>query len=212
MNASRPQRSALRLVEGGKSPQAVPPTDAEIIDAFARGDRRAAGLVYDRLIGIVDATLYRVMQRREADHDDLVQAVFEQIIVTLSRRSFAGGCTLAGWAASIACHIGLNAIRARTRARRIFVPSPDESMEIFGRSDAPDVEAQVIARREVERVRIELARMNPDRAMAVMIHDVLGLSLAEMARLTDVSMTAAQSRLVRGRRELRERLATEGER
>jgi DNA-directed RNA polymerase specialized sigma24 family protein len=40
----------------------------------------------------------------------------------------------------------------------------------------------------------------------VLVHDVFGHSLAETARLTGVSMSAAQSRLVRGRREVRARM------
>jgi DNA-directed RNA polymerase specialized sigma24 family protein len=49
--------------------------------------------------------------------------------------------------------------------------------------------------------------MKPERAETVFLHDVLGHDLAEIALLTRVSVAAAQSRLVRGRRELRHRLA-----
>jgi RNA polymerase sigma-70 factor (ECF subfamily) len=203
----------LRVVRGGAPGAPARVSDADIIEAFAAGDRRAAALVYDRLVGVVDATLFRVIGRREADHDDLIQASFEQIILTLSRKSFAGGCSLTGWAASIACHVGLNAIRSRTRARRVFVPQGDvsearaEAMEAESGQANFDVEAQVEARREIDRVRQHLAAMDPTRAETVMLHDVFAVSLAETARLTGVSMAAAQSRLVRGRRELRERMA-----
>jgi RNA polymerase sigma-70 factor (ECF subfamily) len=204
----RRQRSPLWVVPNGTpDPAAACASDEEIIDAFARGDHRAGPLIYERLVGVVDATLYRVIGRREADHDDLVQAAFEQIIVTLARRSFAGGCTLTGWAASIACHVGLNAIRSRRRARRVFSTDHDSEAEAARQAEPRDVEAQVIARREMDRVRVHLAEMDPGRAMTLFVHDVVGVSLAETARLTGVSVSAAQSRLVRGRRELRQRLA-----
>jgi RNA polymerase sigma-70 factor (ECF subfamily) len=195
-------------VPGGREDY-IPPSDAEIIDAFARGDRRAAALVYDRLLGVVDSTLYRVVGKREPDHEDLVQSTFEQIIVTLSRRSFAGGCTLHGWAASIACHVGLNAIRGRRRSRRVFDREADVDPREVRSAQAYDVEGQVAARKELERARVYLSEMDPDRAVTVLMHDAFGLSLAETAKLTGVSMSAAQSRLVRGRRDLRDRLATE---
>ena len=49
--------------------------------------------------------------------------------------------------------------------------------------------------------------MNQERATAVLLYDVFGHELAEIAVLTGVSVAAAQSRLVRGRKELRDRMA-----
>jgi RNA polymerase sigma-70 factor (ECF subfamily) len=165
--------------------------------------------LYDRLYGVVDATLYRVIGRRESDHDDLIQGSFEQLILTFSRGTFAGGCSLNGWAASIACHVGLNAIRSRKRARRVFAVEADAELEAQRKGDSRSVEAQVIARREIDRVRAELAEMDPNRAVTVFIHDALGKSLAETAQITGVSLAAAQSRLARGRTELRQRMGKE---
>jgi len=48
--------------------------------------------------------------------------------------------------------------------------------------------------------------MKSTHAEAVFLHDVLGHELAEIAIMTQVSVSAAQSRLVRGRRELFRRL------
>jgi hypothetical protein len=87
--ATGTERPALRLLPGGSDGAAPSPTDEELIEAVQRGEHRVAGQLYDRLVGVVDHTLFRVFGRREADHDDLVQSVFEQIIVTLSRRSYA---------------------------------------------------------------------------------------------------------------------------
>jgi RNA polymerase sigma-70 factor (ECF subfamily) len=205
------RQPALRVVGQNPEPAAVV-TDDDIIQAFARKDRRAAELVYDRLLGVVDATLYRVIGRREVDHDDLIQATFEQIILTLSRKSYAGGCSLKGWGASIACHVGLNAIRSRRRARRVLAPEVDSESVAATRAEPQDFEARMIARQEVDDLRAELAEMDPGRATTIVLHDAFGMSLAETARLTGVSMAAAQSRLVRGRREIRARMKSREER
>jgi RNA polymerase sigma-70 factor (ECF subfamily) len=201
----------LRVVEGEGAVPARGASDDAIIAAFARRDRRAAEMVYDHLVGIVDATLYRVIGRREADHDDLIQTTFEQIIITLSRKSFAGGCSLRGWAASIACHVGLNAIRSRRRARRVFAQNADAELVALERPSLANPEAETVARTELNRLRLHLADMDPDRAETVVIHDVFGVSLAETAKLTSASLSATQSRLVRGRREIRKRMATDRE-
>jgi RNA polymerase sigma-70 factor (ECF subfamily) len=201
----------LRVVAAGGVAPAPAISDEAIIAAFGRRDRRAAEMVYDHLLGVVDATLYRVIGRRETDHDDLIQATFEQIIITLSRSSFAGGCSLRGWAASIACHVGLNAIRARQRARRVFAGTEDPDLILAERPSSANPEAEAIARTELQRLRAHLADMDPDRAEAIVIHDVFGVSLAETAKLMSVSLSAAQSRLVRGRREIRARMASDRE-
>jgi RNA polymerase sigma-70 factor (ECF subfamily) len=203
-------RPALRLVPGrGESEQ--PPSDEQVIEAVQRGEHRVAALLYDRLFGVVDHTLFRVFGRREVDHDDLVQTVvqtvFEQIVVTLSRRSYARACNLKTWASSIASHVGFNALRSRRRERRVL----DREVAIEGtivpvRTDAENL---ATARVELDRVRRHLLSMKPDQSQTVFLHDVLGHELAEIALMMQVSVAAAQSRLVRGRRELYRRLDAE---
>jgi RNA polymerase sigma-70 factor (ECF subfamily) len=145
-----------------------------------------------------------VFGRREHDHDDLVQAAFEQIVLTLSRRSYARACSLRTWASTIASHIAFNALRARRRERRVFdrdVDYTDPEPPV-----SPDVERTAGARAELHRVRALLSAMRPERAETVFLHDVIGHELSDIAVMMNVSVAAAQSRLVRGRRELRQRL------
>ena len=62
------------------------------------------------------------------------------------------------------------------------------------------------ARQAIERIRLELERMNPDRVWTYLLHDVYGYDLKEIGEITGASLAAAQSRLVRGRREIHERI------
>jgi RNA polymerase sigma-70 factor (ECF subfamily) len=180
--------------------------DARLVAAFEAGRPGAGVELYDRLLPVVDATLYRILGRREQDHADLVQAAFEQIVVTLTRRTYAHGCSLAGWASVIACHVGLNAIRARRRERVVLDRnSAIDAPNAMERGAAPHPEAQLRARADLGAVRRHLAEMDRDRATAVLLH-AQGYDIAEIARLTKVSDAAAQSRLSRGRREIRARL------
>jgi RNA polymerase sigma-70 factor, ECF subfamily len=202
-----PGRHSLRLVPGNQENLARGPTDEELIEAVQGGDPRVAGELYGRLVGVVDHTLYRVFGRREIDHDDLVQTVFEQIVVTLSRRSYARACSLKTWASSIASHVGFNALRSRRRERGVI--DRDATIEAALTAARSDVEGVASARRELDRVRRQLLGMRPAQAQTVFLHDVLGHELAEIALMMGVSVAAAQSRLVRGRRELYRRLGAQ---
>lgn len=184
-------------------PEGPPPLrDAELIAGVQRGDDRLSAELYDRVAGVVDRTLYRVFGRRESDHEDLVQSTFEQIVVTLSRRRFAAACSLSTWASTIATHVGLNALRSRRRERRVV----DRDADVDEAPGSEHAERSLEARSDVARLRGHLAAMDEDKANTLFLHDALGHDLAEVAVLTGVSVAAAQSRLVRGRKDLLERL------
>ena len=178
--------------------------DESIIDAVIRGDVRRAGELHDRLISAIEATLFRVLGKREADHDDLVQATFEQVVVTLMRGRFARGCSLSTWASSVAAHVAFNALRSRRRARRVF--DPVELSDVADRQTVGDPERDLGVREQIQAVQGHLTAMPADRAMVLLLHDVLGNELAEIAATLGISVAAAQSRLVRGRRDLTKRL------
>ncbi len=201
-------RSNLRLVEAGSATVKTVLSDEQLIEAVQRGEHRVAAELYDRLVEVVDHTLFRVFGRREPDHDDLIQTTFEHIVRTLCRRSYARACNLRTWASTIASHVGFNALRARQRERRVI----DRTLP--GAIDLPvsggDSERQSVARAELERLRGALSELKPEQAQTLFLHDVLGHELAEIALMLDVSVAAAQSRLVRGRRELYARLEREG--
>jgi RNA polymerase sigma-70 factor (ECF subfamily) len=201
------ERARLRVVEGGADEGAREPSDAELIDAFERGDGHACERLYDRLVGVVEGTLYRVLGRRDDHHDDLVQTAFEQIVITLSKRRFARACSLSFWAASVTTHIAFNTIRSRTRERHVLDRGRDGAREAEIHGAHLDVEREASVREALGRVRFHLAEMSTNRATTVFLHDVMGHELAEIAVLTGVSVAAAQSRLVRARKELHRRLS-----
>ncbi len=202
--SSRPRW--LRLVPGQKPPATtLRAEDEELVDAIQRGDRRLGDRLYARLIRIVDSTVYRVAGGRDSEHDDLVQMAFEQIVITIAERKYAKACSLTSWAAAVTCNVTLHALRRRTSHRKVFdrtEAAEAAALDVGG----GDVEGTVEARRELQRVREHLSRMSPERAETLLLHDMLGKELSEIAVLTGVSVAAAQSRLVRGRHELLERL------
>jgi RNA polymerase sigma-70 factor (ECF subfamily) len=195
------------IAGGGRAASSGRVDDEALIDAIQNGDSGLGRELYERLNRVVDSTLYRVLGRRDPDHADLIQTSFEQIVVTIAQRKYARACSLSSWAAAITCNVALNALRAR-RTERKFIAVGLELSQLGGEvAHGRDVEREVFARHELERVRRELSAMNPERSEVMMLHDMLGKELSEIAVLMDISVAAAQSRLVRGRKELEHRLS-----
>jgi len=196
----------LRLLPVDAARAAVPPTtDEALIEAVRRCDDQVASEIYDRLFGAIDQTLYRVIGQRGPDHDDLVQQAFEQVITTLSRHAFARLCSLKTWASRVATNVGLNALRSRRRERTVI----DRTWELdhdLEPSAGRDPQRALDSRAQLAQVRTLLGEMKRDQVEVLLLHDVMGHDLAEIALMLRVSMPAAQSRLFRGRRELRRRL------
>ena len=165
-----------------------------------RGEEWAADALYDRVHRVVERTLRRLLREQSPDLEDLIQTSFERIILTLSGRRFAGACSLTTWASSIASHVAIDALRSRVRDRKLFRRESPSTPEL---TDAPSLlpERQLEARSEVERLQGILVRMKAEQTRTLVLHDVLGHDLSEIAVLTGVSVAAAQSRLVRGRKE-----------
>jgi RNA polymerase sigma-70 factor (ECF subfamily) len=206
---ARARRTPLRALPGGASPAERRISDEELIDAVKSGDSRVADDLYRRLAGVVDRTLYKVFGRREPDHDDVMQMAFEQVVITLMREQFARACSLETWAARVASHVGLNALRSRRRERRWLDRHSDAAVASERSEVLHDAEPGLEARSKLNQVRRHLVAMKPDQAETLFLHDGLGHDLAEIALMTGVSVAAAQSRLVRGRKDLFRRIAAE---
>jgi len=199
-SATNGGKSPLRLVHGTQP--FANASDRALIEAFGRGEAGAAAELYDRLAGIIRGTLYRMLGRATSDFDDLVQTSFEQVVSTLRRRTFGQECKLTSWGGAIASHVALNAIRRSQSERARTVSLAPDGIE-RETSAAGDPLEQIAARRELERLRLYLSEMRRERAVPVILCDVLGHTLEEAASAEGVTTTALQSRLTRGRTELR---------
>ncbi|MDX2053457.1 MAG: RNA polymerase sigma factor [Polyangiaceae bacterium] len=182
----------------GTEPEA---SDAELWAGVRRGDGRLAAALYGRLRPVVERSLYRALGHRSADGDDHTQLTFERIVRTLVDGTYDGSTPLRAWASLLATRVGFDALRKRYREQALFSP------EAEGIDQGPEDKLQ--ARSELERVRRALVTLTPERAETVFMHDALGYELSEIATQLGVSVAAAQSRLVRGRKQLLERLRAE---
>jgi len=175
-------------------------SDEEICRRLESGNTGAAEIVYERVATVVDAVLFRLLGPNDHEREDLAQQAMERIIGTIVSGRYMRDCSLSSWATLITQHLAIDTMRSRTRDRRVFDRHVGtQTVELVpdgNRSTEQIVETQ---RRANRLIRV-LSSISSTHAEAVVLHDLLGHDLAEIARLTGVSVAAAQSRLVRGRR------------
>jgi RNA polymerase sigma-70 factor (ECF subfamily) len=183
------------------SPSPAPASQAALLSGVVAGERWAHEALYDLLYPAVARTLHKILRDPSRDYEDLVQTTFERIVRTLQSERGAQIGNLSGWAGAIAAHVALDALRSRMRERRLFQRESDERAGPES-LPAPSLERQLEARKQLEWLQKTLARMNRDQAQTVLLHDVLGHGLNEVAAMTGVTVAAAQRRLSRGHQEL----------
>ncbi|HVJ18506.1 MAG TPA: RNA polymerase sigma factor [Polyangiaceae bacterium] len=195
--APKSESIALRAYEPPS--EAAPPAQRSILSGVLAGERWAHEQLYDMLLPTVTRTLGKILRDSTADYEDLLQSVFERIVRSLSTDRGAHVRNLNSWANSIAAHVALDALRQRIRERRFFERNKPTLVENV---PAASLERQLEARRQLEWLQDTLAQINPDQAQTVLMHDVLGHPVDEIAAVMGVTVAAAQRRLSRGHQEL----------
>jgi RNA polymerase sigma-70 factor (ECF subfamily) len=79
---------------------------------------------------------------------------------------------------------------------------PADAFELVSEGTRRDL----VFREALGAIQKHLVRVDANRSWTFLLHDVYGYDLKEVASITGVSVAAAQSRLMRGRREIHERI------
>ena len=177
--------------------------DSALLAGLRTRDTSLSAAFYDRVRPIVDRTLNRLLGSRDNDYEDVAQRALFELVDTIDR--FRGECPLNAWISIVTARAAFRTIRRRKLERRLFVDAETADAPLVIRSHA----SAVAARQAIARIQVELQRMDANRAWTFLLHDVYGYDLKEVAQITGASLSAAQSRLVRGRREIHERIRSD---
>lgn len=177
--------------------------DLRLVQAIQQGDSVAAAPLYAFLRPDIERTLYRVLRHRPAEFEDLRQVTYERVIRTIAAGNFEGRSQLKTWASAIAANVATDYLRRRNCELRLFeglgATTADPSQP------TSTIERQLEARSEVRKVQGILRRMKPRYAALLVLHDLLGHSVPQVAELLGMSSAAARSTLRRARHEFARR-------
>jgi RNA polymerase sigma factor (sigma-70 family) len=209
MRMSLVGRNNLRLVP--RDPGAAGPPRGAIMDdqalvaAAKAGNHAVASMLCDRLWPQVDRSIRRLVGASDIDRDDLSQLAMIELVSTIDR--YRADCSLDSWTQAVTAHVVFKHLRRRRLERRVF----SDLLIDDGAVGAPvHVERRSATREALARIAALLDEMNEGRAWAYVLHDLLGYDLREVAQITNSTVAATQSRLVRGRREVHERVGQDG--
>ena len=182
--------------------------EAEVVTELQSGSPAA----FDALIRHFHAPLFRMlcqMLGNSADAADTTQEVFLKAFRGI--RGFRRGSSLKTWLYRIAIREALNQRRwwRRHRSKESSYESEGDHSERLGATGEPSPFDACAAREAQQTVRRALARLPEVFRSAVILRDLEGLSYEEIAEVLELSIGTVKSRILRGRRTLKELLEPE---
>jgi RNA polymerase sigma-70 factor (ECF subfamily) len=180
----------------GNSVEAVRAEDLALARRAASGDRAAQRDVFLAQRAAVHHTLFRILGSNR-DLEDLVQDAFFEIFRALP--SFRGDSTLTRWCQTIATRVAYLAI-SRKKPPAVDLALVEEQLP-----DSTDTRRDAQHREAARRLYAALDRLDPKQRIAFALATLDGLSMAEVAALTESSIVAVKTRVWRARKDLMKR-------
>ncbi len=174
----------------------------ELIERCKAGD----GLAFREVFRNHRADVARLALRmtgRPGDLEDLVQEVFLQVYRSI--KDFRGQSRFSTWLYRVTVNVVLMQRRA-AKSRPVLQEMPDEGFGKDGR-DLPD--DQVARGRRVAAFYRLLDRLSDKKRAVFVLHELEGLSPAEVAKVVSAPVLTVRTRLFYARRELLEMLREE---
>jgi RNA polymerase sigma-70 factor, ECF subfamily len=226
MPSSSREAPNLRERAGGEQLRAGPGPSAEFIENYNPAAPPARGSAYPsdedlaflaqggdthaftELVQRHSATCLkraRFILRNPNDAEDEVQNAFAKAFQNLDRFRFEG--PFAAWLCRIVQNQCLMLMRERRQAAFVYVDARTEGnsrLELIDQE--PDQENELGGRQVDKILRREISRVPPLMRNVMLLRDIEGLPMPEVAARLGLSVPAAKSRLMRARREMRVRL------
>lgn len=173
-------------------PDAIRPTDDELLSGARSGDERALRRIIERYEGKVAATVIGMLGPGP-EADDVGQETFIRFYKAIDK--FRGESALGTYLTRIAINQSLKALRRRRSWHERFLSRDDEAAEFDEPADDGESVVEAADRREL--VHAALQKLNPDQRAVTVLRFMEGYSTKETAAILGVPEGTVMSRLSR---------------
>lgn len=187
------------LVSGG---------DLMLVAAAKEGDSQAFGILVQRYRRRILSSVLRLTRNHE-DAEDVVQQAFQKAFSNLN--SFEGRSSFCTWLTRIALNEALMMLRSDKRSRELSIDDSTAATKAEFVPKTPDASLNpehTYSLRERRRLlSLAMRQLKPEIREAVELCGLQELPIKRTAQIMGLSVSAAKSRVLRGRRRLRETLS-----
>lgn len=180
--------------------------EQDIIRLYRTGDRETALRLF---VTEYQAKLYSLAYRMLGNHDDAVDALQEILLqVNRSLSNFAGKSSLYTWVYRLGTNICLN-FRQKRNKTADQVEWDDQLSTMLSPIERPNEDPDKMCETKYKQFLVQqaLLKLPETQRVILVLHDLEGISVPEVAGILNINLTAAKSRLHRGREALRRIIA-----
>jgi RNA polymerase sigma-70 factor (ECF subfamily) len=186
-------------------------SDDDLVTAAQRGDQKAFAELCGRHSTLTKKKIFMIVRNHE-DAEDALQDTLLRAYTHLT--SFRRSCQFSTWLTAIGVNSALMILRKRGIRRETSATTSSldtRTVELQDPVDrSPGPEAICLKQQAIFLVRREVEKLHPSLRSAVNHYYGSECSLEEAAKAQEISLSAAKSRLSRGRVKLRSSLARYG--
>jgi RNA polymerase sigma-70 factor, ECF subfamily len=176
----------------------------ELVERCKQGDETA----WTKLVEATQREVYTLCLRILRNPDDAAEATQDTYMkVWRGLKGFRGDAKFTTWLYRVAMNAAISRQRSRSRRREHETSSEDEMLAQLPGIES--IEAVAGARIDVKILESGLDRLSEIYRSAVVLRDVYGYSIEEIADQLKISQAAAKVRVHRGRKQLKEMLWTQ---
>lgn len=202
--------SRSSLHDGDYAPPHSGVSEDDLITAAQLGDQKAFVELCGRHSTSTKKKIYMIVRNQE-DAEDALQETLLRAYTHLS--SFRRACKFSTWLTTIATNSALMILRKRRVRRETYASRSSLDTGVVELQEpvdpSPGPEGTYLKQQAILLVRREVEKLQPSLRSVVNHRYGADCSLEEVAKALDISLSAAKSRLSRGRVRLRSSLASD---